>query len=187
MAAADREAHQDLVPPAIGWALFALLVALLLGYAARVDRQSPRAQLSGEIAPDGSRFGLSLARRRAAFVELMRGEKENREQAEKMSEKQIWNRNHDSYFHQYEWGRVLWWSRHLGLQDWQGWLIVDEGIRGHWPMPPGVPLLADEAPLLPVTRPLDRRPVITPAGAPAAPAATPAGTPVGPAAVGAAR
>ena len=174
----------------LGWALFGLQITALLGYAARVDRKFPRIHASADTTPDGTRFGKSETARRFVFKDLMRGEWENREAAEKMKEGVIWNRNHDSYFHQNEWGRVLWWSRHDGIPDWQGWLILDEGLRAHWPAPPGQLVVVDEAPLLPRTRPLGKRPILiplTPEEKKAPPAAAPpvaAPRPVAPMIVG---
>ena len=163
---APRTPRSSTFAKRLGWALFAVQVLALFAIALWFDHKAPRPIGNADIAPDGTRFGLSEAKRRDYFQQLLRGEKENRDQAEKMKEGLIWNRNHDSYFHQYEWGRILWWSHRLGIAEWQGWLILDEGLRNHWAPPPQTPVLIDEAPLAPTTRPLAKRPVMIPAPPP---------------------
>src|SRR5262245_44168432 len=96
----------------LGWILFAAQVSAVGAYTVHVYRKTPRATGNADIAPDGKRFGITEEKRREYFAQMMRGEKENRESAEKMKEQLIWNRNHDSYFHQHEWGRIIWWSHH---------------------------------------------------------------------------
>lgn len=152
-----------------GWVLLAAQVTALVAYAGHLVRATPRPTGEAQVLGDGTRFAMTEARRRDAFAAMMRGENDDRERAEKAKEGLIWNRNHDSYFHQYEWARILWTAARLRIPGWKGWLILDEGLRGHWTSAPGVPVLADEAPLSRTTRPLDKRPVMIPA-APTAPA-----------------
>ena len=157
---APRPSEAPLFPRRLGWALFALQLALLIAWAVKVDRRAPRLVGSADVAPDGTRFGRSDTRRRQDFATLLRGEELNRESAERLSETATWNRNHDSFFHQDEWGRIRWWSHQIGVPEWVGWLELDEGLRGHWDPPPGTTVFADEAPLKRTTRPLGERSVL---------------------------
>lgn len=147
-----------------GWVLFAAQLTALFAYAVHVDRAAPRGRGDAAIKPDRTRFAMTEQKRREAFAAMMRGEQDDRDRAEKMKEGVIWNRNHDSYFHQHEWSRILWTSHRLRIAEWKGWLILDEGLREHWQSAPGVQVVVDEAPLARTTRPLGKRPVLIPAG-----------------------
>jgi len=145
----------------IAWAVFAVEVLALALWAARALRTEPAPQGDATTAKNGVRFGKTVGDRRRVFVELMRGEGENRERAERETDQHPWNRNRDDYFHQWEWSRILWVSAQQHVPEWQGWLILEEGLREHWPPPPGVAILADEAPLARATPPIGKRRVFT--------------------------
>jgi hypothetical protein len=176
----------------LSWAPFAILVVGVFGYAIRVHRAAPfPAPVQGEPGPDGARFGLTEARRRAMFQELVRGEPADRAKAAREREGVIHVRNSDDFFHELEALRVQALARRHRLPLWQAYLILDEGLRAHWPPPPGVELRADDQPYRVFTRPFNQRPLIVagppaaipppPTAAPAPPAATtpPAGPPPG--------
>jgi hypothetical protein len=171
MSAEPRRPRALLADPrvrsALAWAVFAASVAAVLLWAVIVDRRHPAPTASAEITgPERTRFGLSEARRREIFQALVLGEPIDRGVAERESETAIWNRNHDSFFHQHEWRRVPQVCRQHGIPTWLGYLILDEGIRSHWPPPPGVTIYADDAPLAQKTRPLGQRRVLITGGSP---------------------
>lgn len=155
----------------IAWVVFALEVAGVLAWAISVRASAHVEHVSGRPAPDGTRFGLPESRRRAIFQDLVRGEPGDRRAAEGRSESEIWDRNHDSFFHEHEWHRVASVASANRLPLWKAWAILDEGIRQKWPPPPGVELRADDAPLAKRTRRLEDRPILTPA--PTSPPTTP--------------
>lgn len=151
----------------LAWGVFVASVLSVLLWALIVDRKNPPPTASAAITgPERTRFGLSEARRREIFQALVLGEPIDRAVAERESETAIWNRNHDSFFHQHEWRRVPQVCRQHGIPTWLGYLILDEGIRSHWPAPPGVTVYADDAPLAPKTRPLSQRRILVTGGAP---------------------
>lgn len=149
------------VRSALAWGVFAASVLAVVLWAVIVDRRHPAPAASAAITgPERARFGLSEARRREIFQSLVLGEPIDRAAAERESETAIWNRNHDSFFHQHEWRRVPQVCRQHGIPTWLGYLILDEGIRAHWPAPPGVTVYADDTPLVRKTRPLGQRRVL---------------------------
>lgn len=151
----------------LAWGVFVASVLIVLLWALIVDRKNPPPAASAEITgPERTRFGLSEARRREIFQALVLGEPIDRAVAERESETAIWNRNHDSFFHQHEWRRVPQVCRQHGIPTWLGYLILDEGIRGHWPAPPGVTVYADDTPLVPKTRPLSQRRILVSGSSP---------------------
>jgi len=87
----------------------------------------------------------------------VRGEPQDRAQAATRREGEAWNRNNDSHFHELERNRVPGVAARFGVPAWMAWWILDEGLRNHWPPPPGVVLYADDAPLAQKTRPLTER------------------------------
>jgi hypothetical protein len=143
----------------LGWLLFALQCLGVFVYAVVVDRRVRRQVVSGAIAADGTRFGLSEAERRKLFQELTRGEPADRRSSLEYKEGSVWNRNRDDLFHQAEWRRIAGAGRLA--PEWMAYLILDEGIRNHWPAAPGVEVRADDAPLAPTTRPIAEHPVLT--------------------------
>jgi len=126
-----------------------------------VDSSDPTKTVSGEYTqPGNKRLGFTEERRRQIFQQLVRGEPDERQLAERESETAIWDRNHDSFFHQKEWRRLPGVAAANGITVWMAYLILDEGFKNHWPPPPGVVVLADDAPLAQRTRPLAARTVI---------------------------
>jgi len=164
----------------VAWGLFALLVAGVLGYALKVHLASPFPKaVNGEPDASGRRFGMTEEERRRFFLEVTRGEPSDRQRATREREGVVWIRNHDDYFHELEAQRVAAHARRARIPMWQAHLIIDEGLRAHWPPAPGVELRADDAPMIRFTRPLKERPVIV--ASPAAPAAPPGPPPAAPA------
>jgi hypothetical protein len=147
----------------IAWLVFALEVGGVLVWAIRVRASAHVEHVDGRPAPDGTRFGIPEARRRAIFQDLVRGEPADRRAVEGRREDEIWDRNRDSFFHELEWRRVAAVAASHRLPLWKAYAILDEGIRQKWPPPPGVELRADDAPLARRTRPLEERPILTPA------------------------
>jgi hypothetical protein len=145
----------------LAWGAFALQVAAVVLWAIVVDRHDPQRSVSAEITgPAHLRFGRTEAERRHMYQELVRGEPADRAGSLHEAETTIWNRNHDSFFHQLEWRRIpAVWAR-LGIPLWLGYLVMDEGMREHWPPPPGVTVYADDTPLALITRPLVQHQVI---------------------------
>lgn len=162
------------VRAALAWGVFAASVGAVLIVAIVAHRRHPAPVASAEITgPERTRFGLSEARRREIFQALVLGEPIDRAVAERASETEIWNRNHDSFFHQHEWRRVPVVCRQHGIPTWLGYLILDEGIRSRWPPPPGVTIYADDTPLARTTRPLSQRRILGTGAAPGAPPGAP--------------
>ena len=161
----------------LAWAQLALPVALVLGTATAIAVREPIAIVDGSIAHDAAhtRFGKSESQRRAMFKKLCDGEPRDRANVEReFTETQIWNRNHDSHFHQREWERLIPVGAGLGLHFYETYLILDEGIRAHWPPSPGIAVRADGPPLARTTVPLEQKRVITSTPAPSkAPPAPP--------------
>jgi hypothetical protein len=159
----------------LAWTFFGLVLALVSVWAIRVHLASPAPPpVAGEPDSRGVWLGKTEAERRTIFQELARGEPGDRVAARRERENAVWDRNHDSYFHELEFRRFAGVSRRLRIPEWQAHLIFDEGLRAHWPPPPGVEIRADDAPLAQKTRPFAERPLITagppaPAGPPAAP------------------
>jgi hypothetical protein len=157
--------ERETLPPLarrVAWGLFAAQVLLVLGWAVHVDRASPPPVASGATSADGVRFGLPEARRRLIFQELLRGEPQDRLDAQKISELATWNRNHDDHFHEREWRRVGAVASANRIPFWQAYLIMDEGFRAHWPPPAGVEIRHDDAPLKRTTVPFHQRPLLLP-------------------------
>jgi hypothetical protein len=154
----------------LAWGIFALECAIFLGWATRAVLAEPQLTGDATIHEGGTRFGKSEAERREIFKQLVAGEPIDRKHAASESETAVWNRNHDDFFHQYEWPRVASAANRARIQVWQAWLILDEGFRGHWAPPPGVEIRYDDAPLARTTAPLERRPIMlaTPPAAPPA-------------------
>lgn len=154
----------------LAWMVFALEVTAALAWATVVHLRAPQPTADGAVHGEARvRFGKSEDERRRMYQELVRGEPADRAAAERQSETAVWNRNHDCYFHQYEWNRLAAVCARLGIPQWQGYLILDEGMREHWPPPAGVNVLADDAPLARTTRPLAARRVIASGKAPPPP------------------
>ena len=148
------------------WTIFVALFVATTTLAIFVDHRAPAPLASAAITgPERSRFGLTELRRRALYQRLVAGEPADRAAAATRSENAIWNRNRDSYFHELEWRRIPGVCRRENLPVWIGYLILDEGIREHWPAGPRVTLYTDDAPLAPVTRPLSERRVLSTSGA----------------------
>jgi hypothetical protein len=147
---------------ALGVLLLQTALLLILAKSFVTATEPPAVSVVPE-GPERILFGKTEQQRREMFWALVAGETGDRELAEAESETAIWNRNHDNYFHQRESWRILATSRRFGIPLWQMAFILDEGIRGHWPTPPGVVLRADDAPLRRTTLPLKERPVLTPA------------------------
>jgi hypothetical protein len=143
--------------------VFALEVAGVLAWAIRVRASVRVEHVSGRPTPDGTRFGIPEARRRAIFQELVRGEPNDRRAVEGRRDDEIWDRNRDSFFHELESRRVAAVAAAHRLPLWKAYAILDEGIRAKWPPPAGVELRADEAPMARRTRRLEERPILTPA------------------------
>ena len=145
----------------LAWVAFLAQVTAVFIWAALVDRSDPPKTLSGEsVGAEKSRFGLPETTRRQMYQALLRGEPADRAAALRDSETAIWNRNHDSYFHQLEWRRLRSVCAQLSIPFWVGYLILDEGMRNHWEVPPGVTIYPDDTPLVRLTRPLaQRRPI----------------------------
>jgi hypothetical protein len=143
------------------WGLFALEVLGVLGWAVQVWLANPAPRDSAELSGGALRFGLDEEARRHIFQELVRGEPSDRLAAEARREDAIWDRNHDSYFHELEWHRIAGVAARQAIPLWQAAYILDEGIHEHWPPPPGVELRADDTPLAQRTQPLAKRAVIT--------------------------
>ncbi len=158
---AKVEADRRRAFSAAAWGFFALQVLAVLAWAIVVDRQDPPRVVSAEVSgPDGRRFGLPEAERRRMYQQLVQGEPGDRAMSMRESETAIWNRNHDSYFHQKEWRRVQSVCQRLGIPVWLGYLIMDEGMRSHFSPPPGVTIYADDTPLAQTTLPLSAHRVI---------------------------
>jgi hypothetical protein len=138
---------------AIAWGVFALEVVFALGWAARSNLQTPLPEVSGAIV-NGARFGKTEPERRAMYQELVRGEPGDRAAAEARSETTTWNRNHDAWFHQLEYRRIYGVAARLRIPAWEAYLIMDEGMRAHWPPPAGVSVYEDDHPLARTTRPI---------------------------------
>ncbi len=149
----------------VAWSLFALEVAIVLSWAGALVIANPPQTASAEVTgPERSQFGLPEAKRQELFRDLVKGEPADRATAERESETAIWDRNHDSFYHQREWPRIVQTAHKHHIPTWEMAAILDEGLRAHWPPPPGVELRCDDAPLRSTTRPLSQRPLIT--GAP---------------------
>lgn len=147
----------------IAWAVFALEIVGVLAWARLVDTRSPELVVDAAVGSDGKRFGKTESERQAIFRTLVAPEPQERAVAETQNEKAVWNRNHDDYFHQSEWRRVMGIAGGLQIPQWMAWAILDEGFRAHWTPPPGVTLYADDAPLARTTAPLEKHHVIAPA------------------------
>ena len=131
----------------VAWALFGLEVLLVLGWAVKVDCGAPPTTVSAATSPAGVRFKLTEAQRRRIYEEILKGEPADRVESTKISEAAVWNRNHDDRFHEYEWRRIAGAAARHGIPAWEAYLMLDEGMRAHWPPPPGVDVYLDEAPL----------------------------------------
>ena len=157
----------------VGWGVFVVAVATVLGWAEMVRRAAPPPRFSGEIK-DGVRFGLTEAKRKQIFLALTKGEPADRTDAERRKDDNF-NGNRDDWFHRNEIKRIATACAPFGIGTWTCWLILDEGFHAHWPVEPGVTIYHDERPLSPTTRPLAQRRVIV--AAPPAPPAPPSPTP----------
>jgi hypothetical protein len=127
----------------------AVLVVCLVGIA---ELTAPiwTAQAPPPVPPDGpgdARFGLSLQSRHAIFTEVVRGEPGYRARSAtrfpgdpfSINDDRSWGEMHDA--------RQF--SKMRGVSLSQVYLILDEGIRSHWPGPDGQPLQATVPPLDP--------------------------------------
>jgi hypothetical protein len=147
----------------IGWGLFGLQVLAMLIWAIVVHRSDPEKVVSGDVVgPARVRFGMPERDRRRIFEEVVAFETlDQAEVRQKAKEEDVWNRNFDDYFHHKEFFHYVEVARRHHIPYWEAMLIVDEGLRGHWPPPPGITLHCDDAPLAPITRPLEERCVIS--------------------------
>jgi hypothetical protein len=144
------------------WVVFAAECLAVLVWAIVVHVKSPPLTASAALtSSDGVRFGKSEAERKQIFQSLTLGEPGERVQAATRPEGAIWNRNHDSYFHELERNRIPGVAARHHIPVWMAWWILDEGFHAHWPAAPGVTIYADDAPLAQRTRPFATRHKIT--------------------------
>jgi hypothetical protein len=139
----------------IAWAAVFIQCVAIFIWAEVVNRREPEALASSAVTgPERIRFGKSEAERRALYAALVTGEPADRISVAHRDEKAVWNRNRDDYFHELERGRIARVAAKQNIPVWMAWWILDEGIHGHWPPPPGVSIYADDAPLSQATHPL---------------------------------
>ena len=129
-------------------------LALVLGVAegVHVTRNLRAVPPPPPLLPDdgaaGVRFGLDEATRRAIFTELAIGEPAAREQA-RVHFPEPWSAEDDRAAFERDTAREIARSHAVNLT--QIYLVLDEGIREHWPAPP------NQTPLEPHTVPLKPR------------------------------
>ncbi|HQY61169.1 MAG: hypothetical protein IPF92_14640 [Myxococcales bacterium] len=102
--------------------------------------------IPGDTA-DGHRFGLSLADRKAIFAEIAAAEPEQRSQAKAAFPGQEWSQEDHRCAFERDSVRSIAARRSLSLT--QVYLVLDEGIRDHWPDPQGKPLTPTTVPVVP--------------------------------------
>lgn len=126
-----------------------LAVALFVG--ARLThevRTTPApAPLSARVEP---RFGLRLETRKELFAQMAGDEPKAREEAAKKFPNDPWSIEDERAAHERDAARGLADERHLPVST--IYLILDEGIRAHWPAPNHKPLDASVVPLKPRAR-----------------------------------
>ena len=96
---------------------------------------------------EGQRFGLSLTDRRAIFAEIAGAEPEQRVQAKEAFPGQEWSQEDHRCAFERDIVRAIAARRSLSLT--QVYLVLDEGIRNHWPDPQGRPLTPTTIPVVP--------------------------------------
>lgn len=95
----------------------------------------------------GDRFRLSEDRRREIFAELATAELAERKRAIEQNtwKGHLWSREDDRGW--YEAKAVREAAQRHNVSETQVYLVLDEGIRNHWPAPNGEPLPATTPPL----------------------------------------
>lgn len=127
--------------------LVALSIAVVVAVTHPVWSTAPVPPVPGDAAGD-VRFGLPVAERRAIFTRVVRGEPGYRRLAESRFAPHAFSVNDDRAWGEMHDARALDRERDdLTLS--QIYLILDEGIRRHWPGPDGQPLRATVPPLDP--------------------------------------
>lgn len=115
----------------------------------RVLRASAPADLPGD-GPNGVRFGLLEDLRHEIFREISSGEPAARSRAAQAFPGDPWSiEDHRASF---ERDIVRGIAQRRGLSLSQVYLVLDEGIRQHWPGPDGKPLSGKSSPLSPRKR-----------------------------------
>jgi hypothetical protein len=99
---------------------------------------------------DGARFGLVEGVRREIFREVAAAEPASRSRAAQTFPGAAWSTEDHRAALERDMIRAIAQRRQLSLS--QVYLVLDEGIRGHWPGPDGNPLSAQSAPLAPRKR-----------------------------------
>jgi hypothetical protein len=105
-------------------------------------RPAPLADGPGDV-----RYGLSEATRRELFKEIAAAEPNGRAQGAAGFPGQPWSQEDHRAAFERETMRSLAPAKHLNLT--QVYLVMDEGVRAHWPGPDGKPLIATTIPLEP--------------------------------------
>jgi hypothetical protein len=97
--------------------------------------------------PDGERFGLSEAKRRAIFADFAAAEPRSIQNGLSSFPTERWSAEDHRGAFERERAGLLAASHRLNLS--QVYLVLDEGIRNHWPGPDGKPLNPHTIPLKP--------------------------------------
>jgi hypothetical protein len=149
---ADRPASSR--PALIGSLVMRALAAVAALVAVRsvalpVLRAPAPADLPGD-GPNGARFGLGEERRHEIFREIVAGEPAARARAAQAFPGDAWSTEDDRAAFERDTVRALAQRSQLSLS--QVYLVLDEGIRDHWPGPDGKPVSAQSYPLAPRKR-----------------------------------
>jgi hypothetical protein len=99
------------------------------------------------VEPPGIRFGLDEKARKEIFAELATAEAAERARAISQNtwNGHLWSREDDRGWHERVLARAI--AQRRGISLTQVFLVLDEGIRNHWPDKDGKPLAATTPPL----------------------------------------
>jgi len=131
------------------WSVRGLLAVAALGVLLAITRDLRRAGPAPALPrDDGSvRFGLDEAKRRAVFADIASHEPSNIALGQAGFPGQPWSQ--EDHRCAMERGTQADVARRFGLTMTQVYLILDEGIRNHWPGVDGQPLNPRSVPLQP--------------------------------------
>lgn len=127
------------------WLLSTLPVLALAFAVSRPLSAVAPAPLTREVAADGTRFGLSLARRRALFTELTREDGYWKKIAQRAFPDDLWAQADHWTDHMSQ--RARWMARERGLSITHILLAYDEGLHAGWRGSAGQRLRASFPPL----------------------------------------